>query len=283
MVEMDIAERKLKEQFARFLEAPTREGLRDRLANSLGEFDHYELKEEWPGPVKLARHILGLANSGGGVIIVGVKDGTSEPLGLDKLMPKEQVYKSVDKFLPPSLQTAFPILDFRFAESEYAALKGKQFQVVVVHDDPRHLPFVCMADGEKGGEKLRKAAIFVRRGTMTVEADYEELQDLINRRIETGHSSRPENNLVAGLEQLRILYGQIERYTYWTVLDFEKLLARPERLSLFGAQKESNPDYPEESFDRFVARLIASKKRQIEHTLGVSENLAEGAGRIQGS
>ena len=52
-----------KELFARFLENPTREGLREILQNHLGETRDLDFKESWENWAKMAKHILGLANS----------------------------------------------------------------------------------------------------------------------------------------------------------------------------------------------------------------------------
>jgi hypothetical protein len=54
----------------------------------------------------------------------------------------------------------------------------------------------------------------VRNKTETVEANYEQLQGIINRRIQTQYSSAAELTLEEHLAQLKLLYSNIERYRY---------------------------------------------------------------------
>lgn len=103
-------------------------------------------------------------------------------------------------------------MDFSYEESEYPKLKGKSFQVLFVEDDPTHLPFAAVKDGPH----VRGNAIYTRRGVATEEANYEELQRIINRRLETGYSSRRELDLKTHLEQLRVLYEQLSPYSTTT-------------------------------------------------------------------
>jgi len=67
----------LGEAFARFFEAPTREGLRALLQENFGEANEIDFKRELPEGSKLARHVLGLANFGEGCIVVGVEQEES--------------------------------------------------------------------------------------------------------------------------------------------------------------------------------------------------------------
>jgi hypothetical protein len=61
----------LHEGFARFFEEPRRENLRELLRDTAGEYSHLDFKREWPETWKLARHILAIANSGGGSLVSG--------------------------------------------------------------------------------------------------------------------------------------------------------------------------------------------------------------------
>ncbi len=120
--------KKQHEAFAKFFEAPTRTGLRDLLKGNIGETDYLDFKEDWPEWVKLAKHILAMANSGGGAIVVGVKqyeDGTVEAIGLTKLVDKSDISKKVAGYIPSTV--AIEILDFSYTESEYEKIKGKSF------------------------------------------------------------------------------------------------------------------------------------------------------------
>lgn len=84
---------KIKEMVYDVLQNPTRENFIDILDNGLGEQDNLDFKVQWIEAQKLAEILLGIANSGGGAIILGVKeneDGTLESIGLSKIEDKEK-------------------------------------------------------------------------------------------------------------------------------------------------------------------------------------------------
>jgi len=252
-----------KEAFARFFEAPTREGLRDLLRENFGEANEVDFKREWPERSKLARHVLALANFGGGCIIIGVEqeEGALNPGGLSALTDKTEILSGLSNYVPDTLMRKVEILDFPYQESEYPMQKGKSFQVLLVEDDQAHLPFVAMRDGTH----VRGNAIYTRRGVATEEANYDELQRIINRRLETGYSSRRELDLQAHVEQLRVLYEQVSPYRM-NVLS--ELLSR----SMFQVMRRvPNPSYPEEDYETFIVRTIARKKRRIEMELNTED------------
>ncbi len=143
---------------------------------------------------------MGLANSQGGCIVIGVSqkaDNSFEPVGLDILIDKAEICNGLKKYLPDKL--SFNIFDFAFEESEYPKIKGKKFQLLIVEDRPKLIPFIVML----GGEGIRQNAIYVRRQGETAEANYNELQEVINRRIETQYSSKTEIELENSLAELK--------------------------------------------------------------------------------
>ncbi|MCX6143734.1 MAG: ATP-binding protein [Ignavibacteriales bacterium] len=252
----------LYEEFARFFERPSRDRLRDLLKNNIGELPGCDFKRELPPYPKFSKHLLGFANSGGGVIILGVsqnEDNSLEPTGLEKLVDKAEITGNVRKFIPDILLPQIHILDFSYDATEYNAIKGKKFQVVMIPDDPKHIPFVSKSDGDG----VRAQAIYVRRGTSTEESAYEELQAMLNRRLETRYSSSRELNLQTHIEQLKILYNQIDRYS--TALGFFNL-GEALTSAVFG-KRVANPAYPKEDFESFIVKMIAQKKKRIEDEL----------------
>jgi hypothetical protein len=82
-------------------------------------------------------------------------------------------------YLPEPLTSKLDILDFSYEASEYPRLQGKSFQVLLVGYDPTHLPFLAKRDGDD----VRNNAVYVRRGTASTEANHEELQRILNRRL----------------------------------------------------------------------------------------------------
>jgi predicted HTH transcriptional regulator len=229
--------------------------LREILQESLGEFSHTDFKEQWPEDSSLARHILGFANSGGGVVIVGVKEGDDNslsPIGLSVLRDKAKIGAAVRRFLPFGLD--YQILDFHFKETEYGPIKDKSFQVVVVEDRPQRIPFVAEADGAT----IQANVVYVRDGAATLPASHDQLQEVINRRLDTGHSTKRELTLHEHLEELKVLYGQIRARV---PIDFSSMAA------IAAAMSCKNPMHPDEGYEAFVARLITEKKEAIESLL----------------
>lgn len=267
---MSLKKKSLHEESAKFFENPTREGFRELLKNNFGELTNLEFKREWPTFPKVARHILGITNVGGGAIVVGVAelpDNTLEPIGLTTLVDKAEIEKGINKFLPEHLRSNLSILDFSYDASEYGKLVGKRFQVILIEDDPKYLPFVALASSDG----IRETAIYVRRGTSTVEANHEELQRIINRRVDTGHSSQVEMDLETHIEQLNILFKHIEKHRI--LVKNSILYPMGENLVrnslLYARETVNNKQYPKEDFESFIVRMIEKKKKRIEAELDV--------------
>lgn len=173
-----------------------------------------------------------------------------------------ELARAFDWPLASSGNLTVQILDFTYEESEYPKLKGKSFQVLLVEDDPAHLPFVAIKDGPD----VHCNKIYTRRATATVEANHDELQRIINRRLETGYSSGRELDLRTHLEQLQVLYEQLSPYSVKSI--FGEAIVRTVREAMF-TERVPNPRYPEEDYETFVARAIARKKRRIEMELDI--------------
>ncbi len=250
-----------KELFARFAEEATRESLRDFLREGSGETRLCDFKETWPEHSVLAKHILGISNSGGGCVVVGMAEGDNgsfNPVGLARLQDKADVTNGIKSYLPTALLSAIDIVNYAFEASEYPRLVGKCFQVVFVQDEPTHIPFVALREGTG----IRRNVIYIRREGQTEEASHDELQVVINRRLATGHSTKREMALAARLEELRYLYSLVRP----TVSRFAEVM-----LWAGDPMQIANPKYPAEDFEAFVVRLIAAKKLQVEGQLAVSE------------
>ncbi|HEL3840459.1 TPA: ATP-binding protein [Stenotrophomonas maltophilia] len=246
----------LKEQhetFARFFTAPTREALRDLLRRNIGETDYLDFKADWPALPKLARHILALANSGGGALVVGVSqqtDGSLVPIGLPSLKDKAQLIPPLSGYLPKPLE--FEILDFAFGAAEYEVLVGRSFQVLLVEDNPKLLPFLALREAEG----LRTSVVYVRAGTASSEAGHLQLQALLNRRIESGHSSKPSLDLDMHLAQLRVLDEHREANDSW--------------INQFSRDEQSRfDDTRSNDYNEFIEEIYQAKKQAIWRLLGL--------------
>lgn len=241
--------KKQHEGFAKFFEKPTRESLRSLIKENIGETDYLDFKETWVQFPKLSKHILAFSNSGGGAIIVGVKendDGTTVPVGLDEFQDKEKISKGVAKYLPPDV--LWEVFEFSYEDSEYPSLKGKKFQVMLVEYDAQFIPFLCL----KAGDGLKDNTVYVRRGTSTTEATHDDLQKIINERIETGYSSTHVMALSEHLQQLKELYRTKEGSNQLSVIS--------RTMAFLDGNKF-------EDYHDFISTLIEKKRDKIEEEL----------------
>jgi len=197
---------RIKDDVARFVAEPTRDGLQELIRFFGGEFDQYELKETWPPVPRMAKTALAIANSGGGVIIFGIRDATLEPVGLAEFMSKQQVFDTFRSFIPGELLSEITLLDFDYANADYAPIRGKLIQVLAIPDLPHALPFICEDEWHQNDDHVRRGAIYVRSGTNTREADYDRLQRIIERRVGAGDPVRSAHRLSETLAELHALY-----------------------------------------------------------------------------
>ena len=119
-----------KDQLYEVMKEPNRENVRILLQNHLGEEDNLDFKKDWLDKEKEAKHILAMANTGGGCVVFGVAqqhDGTFVPEGVAKLKDPAELRKEVGRYLPSEVK--YHLKDFVFENSEYEALKGKKIQM----------------------------------------------------------------------------------------------------------------------------------------------------------
>lgn len=243
-------EKSQHEAFAQFFEKPTREKLRDLIKQSIGETDYLDFKAEWPDLVKVSKHILALANSGGGALILGLhqtNEGIIETTGLLELKDKADVAKTTRKYVPTNVQ--YDVLDFSYSDSEYPSLKGKMFQVVIVEYSKKFLPLLSL----KEGDGIKAHIAYIRKDTESTEANHEQLEHIINLRIESGYSSSHALNLREHLDQLEILYkARKSKNLMWITMTpaMENLLGNPLK-----------------EYHEFVEDMISSKKFRIRKEL----------------
>lgn len=246
------------EDFARFFEEPSREGLREILKNNIGETRICDFKADWPSYDSLSKHILGIANMGGGAIIVGLneaEDKTIEAIGLRKITDKADISNGVGKYLPSTLACEVQVLDFSYKESEYAQIRGKKFQVVMVPQNLEHLPYLS----KKSGSEIDDSIVYIRKEGATLKASHDELQKVINKRIETGYSTRKEMDLKEHLSQLKLLIEQADLLSnslYLIASGFNNIFTK-------------NNSKTGESYEDFIIRLINLKKKRIEKELDI--------------
>lgn len=260
---MTDLEKSFQERMVRFFEEPTRDKLREVIRDNLGELDNLDFKGEWPEKSKLAKHLLAFANSGRGCIVIGVTESNDslESQGVDEPLDKADFYNRVESYIPDKLD--FELVTFPYEESEFADLEGKTFQVVFIDDTPEHIPFVSL----KSGKNIESPVIYTRTGTRSEPASYKELQDILNRKIETNYPTSSEMKLEEHLSQLEVLYDNIDRYIVHYKGGITKTINMAVKSMVGEVDKEENPNYPDEDYQEFIGRMIEKKKSRIESLL----------------
>lgn len=129
--------------------------------------------------------------------------------------------------------------------------------MINVEDDK--IPIVC----ERESNLFKKGDIFIRRGTNTEKVNYEELQMLLNRRIEAIKAQLTDEGLNEQLKQLKILYDAIP--TVINKYSYSALKQSPFALQMF--HKEKNKVYPEKSYEEFLVDMIQMKQEKIQKYL----------------
>lgn len=261
-----------------FLKEPTKDNFRLFLEKNCGELDEVDFKEQWVDKGHLAKTILAMGNSRGGIIVVGVReedDKSLTPVGLESFKDKATVNDEIAKYVPPGLD--YEIFDFDYEASEYSAVQNKKFQLLIVHDTPERLPFISL----NATTDLEKDVIYIRRGTKCAKATADEIEHIIEDKIATIFKETSDLTLDEHLKQLKKLYAELPQKI--------KVLVRkgsPSALSNMSAilsrialsfsdtcgtpdeyEERDNPNYPEESYEAFVLRMIKYKKLKIEKVL----------------
>lgn len=257
--------KQLKDIVYNLLQEPTLDNFRVFLHSQTGEHNTIDFKGQWIEGASLAKEILALANSQGGIIVFGVaenEDKTTKIDGISEIRDKAVVSNDIKNYISSALK--YEVYDFSYETAEYEALKGKKFQMLVVEDTPDHIPF--LAKRESGS--LKQNMIYIRRGTSCEIANQEELNSILKRRINYMHPVKGEPlDLEEHLKQLKVLYKNIDKEKiYYTNVLADVLKGV---ISYIGQEKrrEPNPLYPDEEYEEFISRLITAKKNKIERVL----------------
>ena len=251
--------KQLKDVVYGLLQEPTLDKFREFIKNHTGDHNSIDFKKQWIEGNQLAKEMLAIANSGGGVIIFGVAegdDGSIDVSGLQDLKDPADVSNEIKNFLSSDLK--YELYPFSFTTSEYKELEGHHYQMMVIEDSPEFIPF--MAKKESGS--LKPNAIYVRRGTSCEIANQEEIREIISRRINYAHPLNGEPlDLEEHLKQLKTLYESIDKEKVYYTFALSSALSGFSN-SIWGGEKrtEPNPLYPDESYDEYISRLITAKK-----------------------
>lgn len=243
--------RQNKELFTQFFENPTRDLLSTILEHMDSETQEIEFKLNWEVEnSKIAKEILGMANTSDGIIIFGVeeKNGELKSRGIEKKDIKDDAdfRNAMEPYLPDELLKFIELVQFNL--NPKTARTTSHYQVLFVRHKETHLPFVS----KKNGDNIERNAIYYRNGTKVEKATYTQLQEILDKRVKSQSLNLSSLTLQEELKELNTLYDQLMTPLFQN-------LTKP-----FLQTKEC---YPEEGFDEFVLRMIDFKKEKIKKRL----------------
>jgi predicted HTH transcriptional regulator len=220
-----------------FMKNPSHESLKELLLHNTGETDFLDFKTKWTEFSKMAKHVLAIANSGGGCIIVGVSENDEGAISLtglneDDFLDKADIDNKLENLLPKYLK--YRTEDFHF-KNEQLTLRNKRFQVLIIEYDPKYVPYTSVVHRNE----LRYGAIYMRQGTKSIEATNDKLVEIILRKVQSGGSGVNEFTLKDHLDQLKDLYEELFSNT--------------------GSE-----------YGNFISELIERKKERIRQLLDIS-------------
>ena len=255
---------------------PSRDGFKTFLKESCGELDNIDFKEKWITKGKLAKIMLAIANTGGGIIVFGIQENKGDKfvaVGIDELKDAADVEKEIKKLVPRNL--SYSVLNFIYDDEIYGEYAGKMFQAIIIADAPEQLPFFSIG----ASDDIEKDCVYVRRGTSSEKASARDFETMFQRKLENVFKESNDLSLKEHLEQLKFLYDCIPQQKRILVKKgnrfvgaMEGLQALSERMTeIFGEpdqyEEVPNENYPSEDYEQFLVRMIDKKKLKIEKVL----------------
>lgn len=255
----------LKDDLEEFFAEPSKGNLPQVLKADV-EYDYLEFKGEWPENSQLARSLLAFSNSGGGAITIGVeeKDEGVNSVGVEDDFDPATIGDKVEGYVPDSAHELYKLETFRYEESVYdEEVAGKKFQVLFIEGAVEKAPLVST----KEGDSIDEGSIYIRRNTKSVEANHEEIQDLLENRAESAiEESTAELN--EELQELKILYEEVSEEK--KILELINSSPVPENIpASLSPRPRTNTRDPETEYEEYIYDLIEKKKVRIESRLGV--------------
>jgi len=245
---------------ADMIESPSKQLLRTILSDYLEEHDNLDFKKDYSDFSKIAKHMLAMANSGGGIIIFGVEEIKKQrefiAIGLSEsdVISKEDFDNKLEKFVPRTFKYNFYKIDLEIDDG-----KERTFDVLVIKENVREQPHISNL---VEGNSINQSTIYVRRGTKSVKANQDDLRSLINNRLLLQSLNKTPNDFSNSVEKLKILYKHVPRKKTVPVLGF------PDKLFSPFTQVKDSEHYPAETFEEFITKCVSMQKDIITSSLG---------------
>lgn len=255
-----------------FLREPTKDKFLTFIHQNYGEMNDLDFKEQWIEREHLAKTMLAMANSGGGIIIFGIKEENNSiiPEGITNFKDKADIDNELSSLIPRELE--YEVLNYNYDSDAYGTIKDKKFQIIYIHYTPELLPFISL----NTSKKFTRDTIYVRRGTKCEVAHASEIKSIINKKIRTIYTDSSNLSLQEHLSQLKELYNELPKKIQVLIRKGEpstlsktltKILQNVQFASNSEYEEQDNPNYPKESYEAFISHMIEQKKLKIEKVL----------------
>ena len=191
-----------KEQVAELFNSPDRVTFREFLKTNTGEYNDIDFKGDYIENSKLAKHIIAMANTGGGIITLGIEEDENNfltPVGIE-FKDKTKIEQDLSNYIPSSLEYELHIFQYE-DEVEWKKLKNKNFLMITVQYTPKKIPFLPKNDGRE----IKKQEIYCRKNSSSKKVTYEDIQEILEKRFESSEKIIYGNDLEENLNQLQIL------------------------------------------------------------------------------
>lgn len=118
--------KQIKDIVYNLLREPSLEKMREFLHAQTGEHNSIDFKSQWIENATLAKEMLALANSYGGIILFGVSENEDKTIsinGLSEIIDKADISNGIKNYISSNLK--YEIYDFVYNTAEYDYLKDK--------------------------------------------------------------------------------------------------------------------------------------------------------------
>ena len=107
--------KQLKDQVYKLLQEPTLDKFRDFLRSQTGEHNAIDFKGQWIEDASLAKEMLAMANTQGGIIVFGVAENDDKSVrvdGLSEIKDKAVISNGIKNYISTNLK--YDIYDFSY-------------------------------------------------------------------------------------------------------------------------------------------------------------------------
>jgi Putative DNA-binding domain len=219
---------------------------------------HPDQEKDW---LEITKDIIAFANTQGGYLVFGVRDGSFEVVGLNQdiaaiITNTNCVLQKVNRFVEPEIC---------LLRSKLVNIDGNRVVVLLIPQSVGRT-HVILKDGKfkhiSGEEKvlLRKGTLYVRRSAGNHLADSRDLDDIFNRRLEQFRESLIDRiaRVIDAPQESEIVVVSKDASTE-TAKRFI-ISNEPDAIPVKGMSFSTAPETPEQAVASWIAISLASPK-----------------------